>query len=123
MRGYRLTTLAFLLVMAGCAAGSGGSPESSSSRGSRNYIPNEEIRDLEPMSAYEAVRRLRPHWLITRTPGDVQVHVDETRFGEALSLQRIPADQVREMRFMSASDATTRFGTGYPNGVILVVTR
>jgi hypothetical protein len=118
----RIAGFFILLVIAGCAAGSGGSPEASS-RGDRNYIPNDELRTLEPMSAYEAVRRLRPHWLIARTPGEVQVHLDETRFGEAVSLQRISADQVREMRYMSASDATTRFGTGYPNGVILVVTR
>jgi hypothetical protein len=33
------------------------------------------------------------------------------------------AVQVFEMRYLGSGDATTRFGTGYKNGVILVATR
>jgi hypothetical protein len=46
--------------------------------------------------------------------------------GDPRSLEDIRIDVITEMRFLSASDATTRYGTGFTGftgGVILVVTR
>jgi hypothetical protein len=38
-------------------------------------------------------------------------------------LEGLYVREIQEMRFLSASDATTRYGTGYPGGIIEVVTR
>jgi hypothetical protein len=37
-------------------------------------------------------------------------------------MEHMPASEVVNMEFISASEATIRFGTGYPNGAILVTT-
>jgi hypothetical protein len=36
------------------------------------------------------------------------------------SLESILLDEVAELRYMSGPDATTRFGSGYPGGIIQV---
>jgi hypothetical protein len=51
----------------------------------------------------------------------VVVYMDDTRLGEVASLSTIPAGRVREIRYISASDATTRWGTGHSSGVIQVI--
>jgi hypothetical protein len=38
-------------------------------------------------------------------------------------MANIPASRVKEIRFINARDATTRWGTGYGSGVILVTTK
>jgi hypothetical protein len=37
-------------------------------------------------------------------------------------MEHMPATEIIHLEFLSATDATTRFGTGYPNGAILVTT-
>jgi hypothetical protein len=49
--------------------------------------------------------------------------MDDVRLGEPASMVNIPASRVKEIRFMNARDATTRFGTGHSSGVILVTTK
>ncbi|HEX2449980.1 MAG TPA: TonB-dependent receptor plug domain-containing protein [Gemmatimonadales bacterium] len=50
----------------------------------------------------------------------VMVYVDGTRVGGVQELKRIPSQDVREIRFLSASDAQARYGTGHAAGVIQV---
>ncbi|MEK6689483.1 MAG: hypothetical protein AABZ01_13620 [Gemmatimonadota bacterium] len=80
-------------------------------------------------TAYDAVRRLRGGMLRTRPGGSVLrgsdpiwVYVDNIKAGDLDALENILASRVYEIRKFSASDATTRFGTGHTNGVILVTT-
>ena len=51
------------------------------------------------------------------------IYMDDVRLGEPSSLTNIPASRVKEIRFMNARDATTRYGTGHSSGVILVLTK
>ena len=37
-------------------------------------------------------------------------------------MENMPSSDIFQMEFLSASDATTRFGTGYLNGAILITT-
>jgi hypothetical protein len=82
-------------------------------------------------NAYEVVQRLRPGWLRTRGRISIQyptaqnpvVYVDNIRFGSPNSLRQVSVDAIEEIRYMGASEATTRFGTGHAGGVILVRTR
>ncbi len=122
-RTHFLSLLA--LVILGSACASSGQPGQSRPRRDRNLITAEELSELSVSSAYEAVRRLRPGWLQARgRSGLPVVYRNNTRWGgDPRSLENIRIDDVSEMRFLSASDATTRYGTGFTGGVILVVTR
>lgn len=76
-------------------------------------------------SAYEAIQRLRPTWLQSRS-GQVgpQVHVDGRPVAGGLQmLTSIRSTDCRELRFRNGRDATTLYGTNYSNGVIEVTTR
>ncbi len=117
-------TVVFLVALAlgaaGCASSGGSSsrPEGASS----TRIVKAEFEGLGQISALRAVERLRPQWLRTRS-GDLPIlHVDGTRRGNINDLSSYQLSDIEQMEFMSASDATTRFGTGYTGGVIMVTT-
>jgi hypothetical protein len=44
------------------------------------------------------------------------------RFGGIDSLSRIPSTNIESIQYMNATDATTRYGTGYAGGLIRVNT-
>ena len=52
-----------------------------------------------------------------------QIFLDGVQVGDVESLRSLRTDGVQELRFLSARDATTRFGTGYMAGVIEIITR
>ncbi len=120
--------LATLPLFAACksgqaASGSGRNP---------NVIGSWELDDLTEYNALEAVRLLRPNWLRTRVRPSVAagnqspypvVHLDGVPLPNIQDLEQIRADDVVEMRYMSGPDASTRWGTGYANGAILVDTQ
>jgi len=43
--------------------------------------------------------------------------------GDLTTLDEMDIREIMEFRYLSASDATNRYGTGYPGGVILVTSR
>jgi len=49
--------------------------------------------------------------------------MDDVRLGDVGSMVNIPTNRVKEIRFINARDATTRYGTGHSSGVILVTTK
>lgn len=97
------------------------------------------VAEIEEMAqgagdGLEVVRRLRPKWLSTRnfaaSPSggalnaqDVQVYLDNIHQGGAASLTRINVDLIGEMRYLTGSEASARFGLNHQNGAILVTTR
>lgn len=121
-----LLLLATVSVALACAASG-----TSNRTGSRNLLTSEEIREVEAGSPTlaQVIQRLRPWWMRSRArtiSGDEVVpivYLDGTRFGELDTLSSIQAQDVGEVRFMSASDATTRYGTGHAGGVISVRSR
>ena len=117
-----LTALA-LACVAACAT----TPDSS--RSSRNVITAEEIAEVDALTAYEAVERLKPAFL-RRGRVNMQddtrtypiVYLDAMRFGGIDDLRRIRTADVYRIEYLSGSDATTRFGTGHTGGALLVTT-
>lgn len=125
-RGLRIgraaTLMALLLTLSGCAAGSGS--DSGRVRSSSDRITEAELEPLLQYNAYEAVQRLRARWLTTRTGTPPQVHMDgNPQMGGVDFLRSLRVAEVQEMQFLNAADATTRFGTNYISGAILVVTK
>ncbi len=123
----RILCLALLAVLVGCASSANGRR----SLQSRNVITTEEIESLNVSTAYEVIQQLRPHFLQGRGQSSIQdpgssmpvVYVNGVRYGPPSALQGIRAMDLREIRYLSASDATTRYGTGHVGGVIEVDTR
>jgi hypothetical protein len=100
-------------------------------RRDRNKITAEEIAERQSaQSAYDVIKVLRPQWLSVRGPTtivqqemSVMVYRDGSKMGSVDELYSIPADQIKEMRFLSAGDATLRYGTDHPRGAIEIETK
>ena len=78
-------------------------------------------------NALEAIQRLRPNFLSTRGPGTINavdegiiVYANGIRLGGTDTLRDLPVVEIKEIRYMSAADATQRFGTGHSHGAILI---
>lgn len=112
--------LAFGLSVALTACASGGA--SSGPRRNANRISLEELADVSTLSARDAIRRLRPQWLQGNRARAVVVH-DGARVGDQSYLDNVAASSIGSMRFMTASDATMQYGTGFPNGAIVLTSR
>ncbi len=115
-----MSALTFALV--GCASGSGsrdGAP-----RGNSTRIVESELVSYQADDAYTAIQRLRPQWLRSRSGAAPVVIMDGTQHQVGLSVLRtIRASELQELRYLSASDATTRYGTGFDGGAILLTTK
>ena len=123
--------LLFLLGACQSAPQAGGS-----TRSDPNIITQEELEAIPALTVYQAVQRLRPAWLRPRggvvrggreqgqeKPHTAQVFVDGMPRGGLQILRELDVRDYREVRYLSGSDATTRYGTGYPGGIIDVLTK
>ena len=131
----RCAYVVLALVVSACASSPdtpfGGELETSAaaSQGNSRLIVRAQLETLGGRSAYEAVETLNPRWLRPRggTPASgpfyARIVVNGTVRGELADLYGISIYDIETMRYLSASDATTRYGTGYVGGVIEVTTR
>jgi hypothetical protein len=128
-------TVLVVAVSSGCASGGASGPSTRSSR-SQDVITEAEItgRVRDATNALQIVEQLRPQMLRSRgssslapsaTSDDAlpRVYVDDISYGNLNSLSNINSASIREIRFIKAGDATTRWGTGNTGGVILVTTK
>lgn len=113
--------LAIAVGLAGCASAGGGSSRPAGS--SMTRIVRAELAELPEMNALQAIERLRRRWLQSRAGDQVQLYVDGSRRSNVRDLESIRSTEIEQMEFMSASDATTRYGTGHSGGAILVTSR
>jgi hypothetical protein len=122
-----------VVLVAGCA-----STSAATGQKNQNVITSEEIAgQSSAATAYDVIQRLRPNFLRTRgavhgSPSgttnnleqvDLVVYLNETRLGGTDELRQIPTTEIREIRYYSASDATTKWGTGHSAGAIQVFSR
>lgn len=119
-----IALFALTLSVAGCASGGGGGTESGVRRGSSNRIIAEELATVSELDLFSAVQRLRPAWLRSGSRGTLpEVILNGTpQAGGVEALRSFRATDVSALDFMSASDATTRYGTGYTAGAIVITT-
>ena len=129
MRRIRaLALLASVTVLAlACAQAAQSGDESS--HGTRNRVLAEDLLSTNELNLYDAIRRIRPMWLQQRGPttamgqAPLLVYVENVRAGTVEYLRDIAVEAVREVQYINARDATTRWGTGVAGGVILVLMR
>ena len=126
--------LSLLNAVGACA--SSGSGEGAA-RPSTSVITSDEIAQTSAANAYELIQRLRPNFLRTRgavrgaprgSPNqleavDLVVYMNESRMGGSDQLRQIPVSEIREIRYFTAADATTKWGTGHTAGAIQVISR
>ena len=120
-RSVLLIAFALALGLSGCASSGGGGGRVAGASSTR--IVRAELTPLGQLDALQAVQRLRPQWLQSRGTAQAVLHVDGAPRGDVNDLRFIPADQIEQIEYMSATDASTRFGTDYQGGVILVTNR
>ncbi len=117
------------LVFALSACATGGGPHGGSGH-DPNTITAAEVESSHESNAYDVVRAIRPNMLNTRgqstfinsDPGIV-VFLNGTQYGDIQSLRRINARDIDQIHYYSASEASVRHGTGFPEGVIEVTTK
>ena len=86
--------------------------------------------EIVTQNLYDAVRRLRPNYLSSRgggTPGNpkagrVQVSIDGSALGEVSNLTSYSPAAIREVRFITATDAAQKWGTITNGGAVIMVT-
>ena len=90
----------------------------------------EELSTTTSTTLYDAVRALRPAWMLRSRPTAVLqqqqaqliVYVDGTRYGTMESLRQLSTSGVVSVRFYSVGAAQARFGAGHLLGAIEVTT-
>lgn len=129
MRILSFLSISVTVCLFGCS--SGHANRASAPPEQRNLITYEELQTVTSADALDAIRALRPHWSrarasTLRSGGGMtlpEVFVDHQHFGPLESLRQLRTESIQEIRFISAPDATTRYGTGHTGGIIYVLTR
>ncbi len=94
-----------------------------------NVITEAELASRSSLTARQAIEQLRPQFLRVRgttTLGNAQtsdviwVYFEGTRMGTVEVLNNIGVQEIREIRYLSPSEATNRYGTGHVQGAIVV---
>jgi hypothetical protein len=116
-----------LVLLAACvSAGTKDLRTSPSGSVDRDVMTAAEISESRATTAYEAIERLRPRFLLTNVDlGPTvprQVYLNGVALGGFNELRTIPASSVREIRFVRAIDSAP-FGTAHSEGAILVISK
>lgn len=127
----RLFAFAAVFFAVGC--GSAPMPVVVGAPGHRDILFEAEIQTnrVPGMTVYDVVEHLRPEYLRSRgsnslrntAPPTAIVYVDNVQYGSLETMRSMAADNIAQVQYMSASDATTRFGMDHTGGAILITTR
>jgi hypothetical protein len=107
--------VAFVLLLGTIACHSGRTSRPQPGPVDQYLILTAELESSKQTNVYDAVRHLRPFWLTRNVRGRtgenrIAVYVDEQFIGTVSTLRRISVVAVARMRYMSATEAQTRFG-------------
>ncbi|HYW07747.1 MAG TPA: hypothetical protein VE913_12365 [Longimicrobium sp.] len=125
-RSRALLALVLVLTSAACGAGVGAGPRPVGT--SRLHLTPQEMQNAVYSDVYAAVETLRPSWLREYTtslqggPERVQVYLDGMKLGGPEMLRGISATSVGHLEFLSAIEASQRYGLNHGAGAILVST-
>jgi len=100
--------------------------------GRADVVSTDELLAVQDVgTAFDALRKLRPEFLIRRGPpmptdpdaGYPVVYLDGQRLGGLNTLQGIPLSSIVEIRYLRTAAAVEQLGKSHPGGVIAVSTR
>ena len=118
MRIAPFAALGLMLLAAACASGGGGGGSTD-----QNLLTAADLAPYANQNLYDAVSRLRRHWIQGIGGRSPRVFVNNDEMGGAPSLQEYQTSMVAEIRFIRPSAAQTQFGPEYAGGVIQVTLR
>jgi len=129
MAKMRVGVAACIVVAAAACASTGQQPGASG--GNENVITAEELQNAPQDNLLSYIQSHRPRWLQRPTSltfginrsYTVEIFLDNSPLGGPDVLQSIPLRSAAEVRWYSPSEAQARFGVGYINGVIQVISR
>jgi hypothetical protein len=119
-----------IVLLAGCSSAmQQGAPSPRS--GDESLITSEELRAATETNLFEFVQLHRHRWLERNFSAAMRpervtslaVFVDNQPYGGPDALRQIALTGVGEVRYYRPSEAQARFGVGYLNGVIQVISR
>lgn len=97
----------------------------SKTKNDRNLLVTADLTEpQQQLSAYEVVQQLRPNWLhgsgaMTTGSRGLTVFMDGTNYGSLSTLKDVRMYELIDIKYLSASEASNRYGTGYEGGVLL----
>jgi hypothetical protein len=114
-----------MATVSGCAVQGGPEPGLAPSRSS-NVLGEVEIANSQATTAYQALERVRPMYLVSKVdlaPNEERVvYLNGVRLGGVNELRLISASEVKEIRFVRAIDGAA-YGVGRSGGAILVISK
>ena len=122
---------ACVLSLTACAGSNAARERDPSPSHDSDIILAEELAGTNGSTAYDAVRQLRPTWimrsrptaLMQRNQAQLIVYVDGIRYAAGIeSLRLVPLRSVASLRYFSPGNAEARFGAGHLVGAIEVLT-
>ena len=116
--------VASLVVLSACGPGVPQGEAVLAPRQRVNVLTSAELQRFQ--NAGEAIATLRPQWIggrSSRSGARPSVFVDGVLTPGTEILTGLPLHQVREIRYLSRSEAIVRFGSGHRGGAIMVTTR
>ena len=130
----RCALLVLALVVSACASsletplGEAGQAARPVARGGPNLILRAELEEYRGESAYRTIDFIRRRWVRPIRSNAARsvyarVVIDGSLRRELNDLRLMSVDSIETMRYLTATDATTKYGIGYPGGVIEVTTR
>jgi hypothetical protein len=117
----KLILLTFFIILFACS--NNGAVTERKTVKPRYYIPTEEIQTIVGVNnAYDIISRSRPMWL--RGKGmEASVYMNSIPMGGLDALNSISVNMVKDIKFLTPSEATTMYGTNNMGGVIEVRTK
>lgn len=119
-----------IVLLAGCG---GAMQQGGSNSPPRNesVISAEELRDATYANLFDFIQSRRPRWLERNYSAvfrpdrvtTVVVFMDNQEFGGPDALRQLSTTSAAEVRYYGPSESQARFGSGYLNGVIQVLSR
>jgi hypothetical protein len=123
--------LACLLMLTACANSNARQGRDPAPGHDSDVIMAEELSGTKGSTAYDAVRQLRPTWImrsrptavVQRNQAQIIVYVDGMRYSAGIeSLRTLPIRSVASLKYFSPGSAEARFGAGHLLGAIEVLT-
>lgn len=122
---------AVIMNLAACASSS---PRSTNTAVNNPAVLSESDIDATSQegTAFDLINHLRPAWfsargavtlLARRSPGTLHVSVDGAPLQDLEILGRMRATELKDARFLDATEAAQRFGSMAGSGAVIVVSR
>jgi len=127
---FAIVTASFF-TLAACSGNAARQSRDAAPSHDSDLIVADELANTNGSTAYDAVRQLRPTWILRSRPTAVVqrnqalliVYVDGVRYAAGIeSLRLLPLRSVASLRYFSPGNAEARFGAGHLLGAIEVLT-